>query len=178
MSNEGFEIHHNDVDGTAPIPPADARTRMHEEYIKLRTRWFPEEFHAQPATFQWLLLAEGSDDLDWGYSHPSRLLRVVVNEADLQVGHFTNFPPEADPHEIYENCAFLPGTWRVFLVHELCHEYQFVVLNDVANEWGTQMFAERGANWPGPGHTAVFYTAIQAFAQRFGLDADQLVVDL
>jgi hypothetical protein len=178
VSNGGFEIRDNDFDGMASMAPADARARMLGEYIKLRNLWFPEAVHGQPATFQWLLLAEGSDDLDSGYSHSSRVLRVVIRQADLQLGNFHGFEADAHPHDIYINCANLPN-WRVFLAHELCHEYQFAVLNDTPDEWGTQTFAARGAgDWPGPGHTAAFYTAIRAFAQHFDLDVDHVIDSL
>jgi hypothetical protein len=102
---------------------------------------------------------------------------MVMREFDLQEG-VDDFPADADPREIYSNFAVLPA-WRVFLAHELCHEYQFAVLNDVPDDWGTKMFAERGpGRWPGPGHTAAFYSAIRSFVERFNLDLNHVLESL
>tara|TARA_R110002073_G_scaffold59094_6_gene149238 strand:- start:14551 stop:15081 length:531 start_codon:yes stop_codon:yes gene_type:complete len=173
MSSDSFDISDNEPVGLGLLDPYEARQRMANEYTRLRAAWFPNE-HDTAATLQWLYLAEGSDDLDWGYSHNARLLRVVVREGDLAAAQLNDFASEANPTDVYHNFGAL-GSWRVYLAHELCHEWQFVVLNDQADDWGEQQFAERGQHWPGPGHTAAFYTAIRDFVQHFELDLDHVL---
>ena len=83
--------------------------------------------------------------------------------------------------ELLNNDGLIPiatdswPTWYRELVHEMLHEYQFRALNQQATPEGAELHTAHHQRFPGPGHNAVFFTAIARWAHYFDLMPEQLV---
>lgn len=158
------------IDPLAPIPPKRVDEIVRNSYMQLRARWFathPEH----PAELQ-ILFEEGQqDDYD-----PEGIgtIRLRFGEGDCQPAVIADFDKGTPIDDIYRATPELWARWRIALVHELCHEWQFKVLANQAHCRGKRLRRKVGPRWDGAGHDDAFYSAIVDFAREFGISAQEL----
>ena len=132
-----------------------------DEYLRLRGLWFPAVF-ANHAKVKFFYLPANAIDpqkyapLDWGYDLNRQELTCLISEADLTpgddglaVGGMKDFNEAAgETNEgMYSNLNLMNwANWRWHLVHEVCHEYEHVVLSGVATLGGWQLFSNKVVN--------------------------------
>ena len=147
----------------------EARSVIEEEYRSRHAELFPPG--AQFARVDFVDPLE-CPNADWGYSQESDTLRVALNDGDLQ-----DINGAIVGMEIRASLQYQPA-WRIYLLHEICHEYQYKVLSDQPDEWGIRACEAHQRKWLGPGHTPAFYSAINAMAACLGVDPEALVDSL
>lgn len=132
---------------------------------------------------------------DWyrGYPHlrPARLVLVWEDESEGTPGYWKKkdelyvYLGEQDAEEIEKEKAgqrYRLGhlgwyIWKVNLVHEMLHEYQFKALKE-ATPAGRALRASVKHNFEGQGHDDLFYTAVAEKASYFGVTPEQLLSDM
>lgn len=67
--------------------------------------------------------------------------------------------------------------WKTYFVHEMLHEYQFKALSCPTPE-GKALLSRQNHNFDGPGHDALFYSAIVDRAPYFGVTPEELLAEL
>jgi hypothetical protein len=168
----------------------EAAEKIANEYWRLRTAWFPAPNPTPPALLRFVYVTEDGNvptkyaPSDWGYDHVTKVLQCLILEADLAhegltIGGIVDFNEDAGEANdgMYADDKLAGWAfWRWNLVHELCHEYEHVVLVGGATPDGRQLYKDRcltpnqPPKWPPYyKHPVAFYSAIAAFAQHFGI---------
>lgn len=161
---------------------------IEQEYMRLHALWLGK---VPPALMQFVFLPSTISvnrlcPVDWGFDHEKNVLFCVIVQADVDADGMpiTTFEDYAiDGHEAMYTTVNLPqwATWRMNLVHELCHEYEHKILRGVATQRGWDLFQTKviavGANvkWkPHYKHPVAFYSAIAEFGVAFQIDVEPL----
>ena len=174
--------------GMASMSQEDFEAMVKAEYARLRAAWFPAakpdylsaqvwEKSQQPAdlSFAW------DNAADCGYIYAKNSLIIAAEQGWLEMG------PDLDEGEaataVYSlnaehkfNRDWSP--WRVYLLHEMCHEYQFKILfNHDQTSAGREMFhavycaRNKPVKFVPTGlHPTTFLAAIASLADHFGAD--------
>lgn len=164
-----------------------------DEYARLRLACFSGG--PPPALLKFVYVPiDGADTTkhapsDWGYDYMTTVLQCLIYEADLQdeglaIGGMIDFNASmGETNEgMYSDEKLVDwADWRWNLVHELCHEYEHLVLRGIANDDGWQLFHTKCVALnqpprfiPAHKHPVAFYSAIVDFANCFGLTPERL----
>ena len=65
--------------------------------------------------------------------------------------------------------------WRVQLIHEMLHEFQYKVVGAAVSAAGRNLCQQHQDKFFGPGHDEAFFTAIAKVAPCFQLTPEQLI---
>jgi hypothetical protein len=179
----------NDVTGMAGMSQEDLEQLVRDEYARLRPEWFPAEKPAYLPDQVWAdsqLPANLSfiwDDMNaqCGYKFADNSLVIAAEEGWLYMA--PDLDEGEEPSAVYSLNAEHKfnrdwSAWRVFLLHEMCHEYQFKVLfNHDHSPAGRDMFhavycaRNMPVKFEPTGlHPTTFLAAIASLADHFGAD--------
>lgn len=128
---------------------------VQDTYTKIWRDWYASRPDCVPATV--------TVDLDCtsdGYGHD--LNRIIISLGDANL----------DDWDILDVVGW--PAWKIQLIHEMLHEYERKVLT-APSESGRALFAARPHPFWGPGHEALFYTAICDRAQYFRVTPEQFI---
>ena len=166
---------------------------VRDEYAHLRGAWFPDEKPAWLPAEVWPNVQEPAvlsfvwDDptAHCGYVFKDNSLIIAADDGWLQVGK--DLDDGETPTAVYAVNAQRGFTrdwspWRVFLLHEMCHEYQFkVFFNHDRSPVGREMFhaayceRNRPVRFEPTGlHPTPFLAAIASLADHLGSDRIEL----
>jgi hypothetical protein len=183
----------SDETGMAGLTQDELEQRIRDEYARLRAAWFPQGKPAWLNDAQWtacqqtanLTIAWDDPTANCGYINNANQLIIAAEEGWLYLGPdlMEDEPPEA-AYAVNAQADFTHdwSPWRVFLVHELCHEYQFkVLLNDERSPRGRDLHhtvccqRNQHVRWRTSGqHPLPFLEAIAALAEYLGADRVRL----
>lgn len=179
--------------GMAGLSQEELEQLVRDEYARLRAAWFPAEkpvwlpADLWPNSQQPAILSFVWDDPDahCGYVFRSNGLIIAAEQGWLQMGKDLDEGEETTA--VYTVNAQRKFTrdwslWRVFLLHELVHEYQFkVFLNHDRSPVGREMFhaaycvRNRPVKFEPTGlHPTPFLAAVASLADYFGADRIEL----
>jgi hypothetical protein len=162
---------------------------IEQEYTRLRNLWFTGT--SAPALLQFIFLPSAVPVArlgpnDWGFDHAKNVLTCVITQGDLDDNglaktDFEDYEPGNQEALYHSNRLPDWATWRINLVHELCHESEFKILNGVATQSGWDLFNQKvlgpsaSPRWtPHWKHPIAFYSAIANFAGQFGIAVERL----
>jgi hypothetical protein len=179
-----------DMDG---MSQEDLDRLVRDEYDRLRAMWFPTDKPAWLTTAQWvacqqpvnLIFAWNDPTANCGYNNNADQLIIAAEEGWLYLGSDLwddDVPEAAYAVDAQKHFTHDWAPWRVFLVHELCHEYQYKVLyNDERSAVGRALHhvvcCERNqpVRWRTSGqHPLPFLEAVALLAQHLGADQAEL----
>jgi len=152
IGRDGRRAMSNDSTGMAGMSQEELEQLVRDEYARLRAAWFPDEkpgwLPAQvwPNSQQPAVLSFVWDDPNAHcvYVFQNNSLIIAAEEGWLQMGK--DLEEGEVPTAVYTVNAQHKFTrdwslWRVFLLHEMCHEYQFKVFyNHDRSAVGRDMF--------------------------------------
>lgn len=133
----------------------DAAAKIADEYNRLRAAWFAGANAPSPALLKFVYLPiDGADvtkyaPADWGYDHMTKILQCVIQEADLGddeglgVGGMIDFNEnngETNEGMYVDGKLGQWANWRWNLIHELCHEYEHIILLGKATPGGWTLY--------------------------------------
>ena len=162
---------------------------VREEYTRLRAAWFPTQKpdwlsaqlwqdSQQPAVLSFIWDDEAAD---CGYVNRDNRLIMAIDEGWLELS--PDLEDEEDPTAVYTLNVQKKFTrdwspWRTYLLHEMCHEYQFKVFrNHDQSSVGREMFhavycdRDHARRFCPTGlHPTPFLAAIASLAEHLGAD--------
>lgn len=183
----------NDLTGMVGMSQEELEFLARVEYARLRAAWFPAERPAwlpaqawpkaqQPAvlSFVW-----NDPTAHCGYVHKDNSLIIAAEEGWLQLGRdLEDGEPSTAVYAVNALHKFTRdwSLWRVFLLHEMCHEYQFkVFINHDRSPVGREMFhaaycaRNRPVKFEPTGlHPTPFLAAIASLADHLAADRIEL----
>jgi len=169
---------------------AELEEMVCNEYARLRAAWFPAERPAcHHPEHHWPICQQAADlvfawddaSANCGYIYRDNRLIIAAEVGWLYMGK--DLMDGEPPIAVYTTNAHGAFTWdwspwRVFLLHEMCHEYQFkVLLNHDQTPVGREMFhrvyceRDQPVKWGPTGlHPTPFLAAIASLADHLGGD--------
>ena len=183
----------NDFTGLTSLSEEEFEQLVRDEYARLRAAWFPAEkpdWLQEPAWQNSRQPAELSfvwNDLTANCAYASKENRLIIAAEEGWLHLCKDTEDGEEPTLVYSVNVERKFTrdwvpWRVFLLHEMCHEYQFKVLcNHDQTSVGREMFHEayclrnRPVRFSPTGlHPTPFLAAIASLANHLGANRIEL----
>ncbi len=179
----------NDLTGMSRMSMEELESLVRVEYERLREAWFPAEKPDGLSEQAWtnaqkqaaLSFVWNDNAAHCGYVNKDNRLIIAAEESWLDLARdLEDGEPATTVYAVNAKIQFTRdwSLWRVFLLHEMCHEYQFkVLLNHEKTPDGREMFhrayceRNRPVKFEPTGlHPTPFLAAIASLAEHFGVD--------
>jgi hypothetical protein len=123
-----------------------------------------------------------------GYEYDSNPIELYFDNSDSRYNRINNiiiisFPVDYEYND-FQNNRDNWDPWKIELVHEMIHEFQYIV-SPVVSEEGNRLYnlnqispssPKSGSNgFSGNGHDEIFYTAVDIFASVLNTTGDDIL---